>query len=263
MYHMKLGRGFQPVKPESNIQPGLFGFVKLPTLAAAPATPFGTQGLRLRIGSSNAAPAEETNIASVGGSIQDALSKLRIVPGFSSSSSSSSSSSVVDASRLRTQSPGADSTSGSSSSSNASPGSFASGSVNDRIQALLRRGSTQQQQQQQQDPAAATQDTSSSSSSSSSASAEPVHASSSSSGSGQLLQNLPQVAMLAANERDGTPPPGTSTAHSVQQLLNPVDMDSLRSAVAAVTEKRLEGRARVMQRRGHSGKLMKNMKAAP
>jgi hypothetical protein len=278
MYHMKLGRGFQPVKlqsnfvklqsnlvkPQSNPPQGLFGLAKLPTLAAAPAGPF-TQGLRLRVGGSNAVPAAAAaaaaasdNIASVGSSIQEALTKLRIVPAFGTSSSSGSGS-VGDPSRLRTQSPGTDgSSSSSSSSSNAAPASSStSGSLNDRIQALLRSSSGQQQQQQQQQ-----QDAAAAGTTSSSTAAEPVHAPSSSSGSGQLLQNLPQVAMLGANERDATPQPGTTTAHNVQQMLHHVDMESLRSAVAAVTAARLEGRARVMQRRSHSGKLMKQMKAA-
>jgi hypothetical protein len=262
---MKLGRGFQPVnpqsnlvKPQSNTQQGLFGLAKLPTLAAAPAGQF-TQGLRLRVsgGTNAAAAAAAENIASVGSSIQEALSKLRIVPAFASSSSSNSDS-QVDPSRFRTQSPGTDGSSTTTSSSS----SVAPGSINDRNQALLRRSSSQQQQQQQQPQDSAAADATTTSSSSSTT-ADPVHApSSSSSGSGQPLQNLPQVAMLAANERDATPQPGTSTAHDVQQVLNPVDLESLRSAVAAVTAARLEGRARVMARRSHSGKAMKQMRAA-
>ncbi|KAF6264575.1 hypothetical protein COO60DRAFT_1457499 [Scenedesmus sp. NREL 46B-D3] len=65
------------------------------------------------------------------------------------------------------------------------------------------------------------------------------------------------------SERDATPTPGTSTAHAVLPLLSAANAEQLRSAVAAVAAARLEGRARVMQRRGDSrGKALSMMKAA-
>jgi hypothetical protein len=129
--------------------------------------------------------------------------------------------------------------------------------MNDRIQALLRMSSSSQQQQPQQGDLLDSDATTGSSSWSSNAQQSPPSSSSSS----EFIQSLPQVAMLSATERAATLQEGSSTAHNVLHMLHPTNSEQLRSAVASVAAARLEARARVVQRRTNSGKVMARMRA--